>query len=723
MQITPITYNTKTNINHKGSFSSAQELKKLPWLFDSDHRIIWLEKKEIRGIDKPKNLKLVDELFKVFEGCFGSDIYRAYYAILDSNDEVNNYAKSALYALASGKSTSILTNLKNIGKQGSKSYKLGLDHIADLIQACKDNKGNHNEKALDLLGELETETLDPIKIPTYIEFCKDNNGQINNEKVKLLKDFISKDYHIHAGIIAQLPVENTRAITPDRLEFFNHVMEKYKKKEVKPDALNFAQEILEVTKDGDKNISELRIIDLNFDKLLNEDKTVKWTAEYFRNNDGFIPFFNVQYMFHEIIPKAKALGRNMTLPPELFKKKNGCIVKANITQAFRLLNTYHYSDSEISELLKLKEMKDSNGEIDEKFINLILDNIFYFRETEYTPYPIEILKEVLRIVKNSDGTTNWKVANNIIKPIYLLFKNKGQEMYKLGIKYRPENSEHSSYFDTYKYCSLLEKSIKGVNGKFSKERIEEFSKIKDCESLINTITGKPLDKMIEGKNLYKAEDLLEILRELKKTNRLTPAYLNASIKDYDSLFWTIIDAPKTKENKEAYSEMIKLLSGVDSKFKKGAEKLNFNQKDKNGISVLEKVINAENEELLDVIIKNSDELYYYPELDWGVNGIQNQAFKEKIKNLDLKFKDLEQSAQLCSVKTFDRLKPQLDSPLCDKAKVIENLFNIVKEQKGTIEPPDVYVYHLLDEYGDCLPKGLFDEMARWQISERLKRTT
>jgi hypothetical protein len=55
--------------------------------------------------------------------------------------------------------------------------------------------------------------------------------------------------------------------------------------------------------------------------------------------------------------------------------------------------------------------------------------------------------------------------------------------------------------------------------------------------------------------------------------------------------------------------------------------------------------------------------------------------------------------------------------------VIENLFNIVKEQKGTIEPPDVYVYHLLDEYGDCLPKGLFDEMARWQISERLKRTT
>ena len=140
MQITPITYNTKTNINHKGSIS-VQELKKL-WLFDTDHRLSLLEKKEIRGIDKPKNLKLVDELFKVFEGCLGSNIYRAYYAILDSNDEVNNYAKSALYALANGKSTSIITNFKNMNKEGSKSYRYGLKFIADLIQGCKDNDGN-----------------------------------------------------------------------------------------------------------------------------------------------------------------------------------------------------------------------------------------------------------------------------------------------------------------------------------------------------------------------------------------------------------------------------------------------------------------------------------------------------------------------------------------------------------------------------------------------------
>ena len=575
--------------------------------------------------------------------------------------------------------------------------------------------------SLTLLGELETGGFNSFKILGYIEFCKGEGGKIDDKRLEILRDFISKDYHHQAGIIADIPNSENK-ITQERLNFFYHVMEKYKKQEYKPDSLTLLQEILKGTNEP-RNDNIVEMLDKHFEELLNTDKSVKWGADYFKACNGKIYTVNVEKMLNDVIPALKDRGfDDVKFPPDLLKDQLGEITYHNIDEFLKLITRYKFSNKFIEGLTPvINETKIGSAYINLDLINFITNNVFYFRETPQIPYPVEMLKEVLRISKKPDGTTNWETANEIVKPIYLLFKKKGEELHKLGIDSRPENNEYSSYSDTYKYCSLLEKSIKGVNGKFSKERIEEFSKIKDCESLINTITGKPLDKMIEDKNLYKAEDLLEILRELKKTNRLTPAYLNASIKDYDSLFWTIIDAPKTEENKEAYSEMIKLLSGVDSKFKKGAEKLNFNQKDKNGISVLEKVINAENEELLDVIIKNSDELYYYPELDWGVNGIQNQAFKEKIKNLDLKFKDLEQSAQLCSVKTFDRLKPQLDSPLCDKAKVIENLFNIVKEQKGTIEPPDVYVYHLLDEYGDCLPKGLFDEMARWQIVERNRR--
>ena len=707
MQITPITYNTKTNISHKGF---AQDVKKLS-LFATDHRLSLLEKKEIRGIDKPKNLKLVDELFKVFEGCFGSDIYRAYYAILDSNDEVNNYAKSALYALASGKSTSILTNLKNIGKQGSKSYKLGLDHIADLIQACKDDKGNHNKKALDLLGELETETLDPIKIPTYIEFCKDKDGLIDDKKVKLLKDFISKGYHIHAGVIAQLPEKISKEVTQARLQLFNHVMEKYKNNEIKPDGLTLLQELLE----GCFTDNTVQWFDERFDDLLNKDKTVRWGAEYFKDNLGNIPWRNVHLMLGHVIPELKLWKISGAFPPNLLKNDLGNITFGNFDDYMKLV--IKYGNDFISEISKIKEFKNADGTINDKFINFTKKAPLNLKKE----YSSDMLREILRISTIEDKSIDykridWEIAESISKPINLLFEKVWNDIERMGLADSSKDIKKGFYNEAYFLCSRIEKIIKN-NGKFSKKRIEQINEIANdkngTELLIKALSGKTLTKTVEGKNLYRADELLEVLEKLNNFNNLNRNSINSPIKDFDNLFWAIIEAPRTEENKETYSKVMELFSKV-----KG---LDFNQKDKNGISVLEKVINAENEELLDVIIKNSDELYYYPELDWGVNGIQNQAFKEKIKNLDLKFKDLEQSAQLCSVKTFDRLKPQLDSPLCDKAKVIENLFNIVKEQKGTIEPPDVYVYHLLDEYGDCLPKGLFDEMARWQIVERNRR--
>ena len=721
MQTEAISYNTKTNISHKGY---AQDVKKLK-LFDADHRLKSLEQELIRGIDKPKNIKAIDELFEFFKGYLGIDIYRAYYAILDSNDEVNSYAKKALLALANGKSTSIITNLKNITKIGSQTINFGLDIVADHIQTCKDDKGNHNKKALDLLGELETQTLASAKIPTYIEFCKDKDGQIDDNKVNLLKNFISKKYHIYAGMIAQLPLEGTREITPKRLNFFYHVMEKYNKNEITNGCLTFAQECLKATRSSED--ASISWIDLNFDDFLNDDKTIRWDVEYLTDKDGKFDWHAIDTLITHIIPELKQRGEKGVIPADILKS-NGRLSFINFKKYLRLYDSLNQNKFLISELSRLKEFKTEDETIDDKFIDFVINNTFYIRETAYTPHPDEILKEVLRIAKNSDGTTNWGIASGIIKPVFILFSRKGEELHKLGVHSRPENKEYNAYHDTYKYCSLLEKSIKrvnkGENVKFSKERIEELAKLSknvNSDLLIKALAGKPLEEMVEGKNLYKAEELLEILKELKETYRLTPAYLNASIKDYDSLLWAIFEAPKTEENKETYSEIIKLLSEVNSKFKKGAEKIDFNQKDKNGISVLEKVINAENEELLDVIIKNSDRLHYYPELDWAYEGVQNPKFKEKLKQLNLEFRDLEQSAELCSLKTFDRLKSQLESPFCDKEKVIEELFNIVRNQQGTIEPPDVYVYHLLDEYGEFLHRDLFNEMAKWQVVERNRR--
>ena len=701
MLVQPITYN---NINSKGY---AQDIKNLR-IFDSDHRLLLLEKGKIRGIEKAKNSKLVDELFKVFKGYLGCDIYRAYYAILDSNDEVNNYAKNTLYAIASGRSTNFITNIKNITKMGSQSINYGLDHVADLIQACKDDKGNHNKKALDLLGELETETLATGKIPSYIEFCKDKDGQIDDEKVKLFKEFLAKKYHIYSGMLAQLPLENTREITQTRLDFFNHVMEKYYKNELTAGGVSLAQEILKGTRDSkDASISW---IDSRFDELLNDDGTVRWGAEYLTCKDGKIDLETVDTLIAHIIPELKERGEKGTISADILKAKDR-LSFINFKKYLRLYDTLNQNKDLISELSKLNEFKTEDEIIDNRFVDFVIKNDFYIRKTHFLQYPADMLKEVLRISKNDDGTTNWDIANDIIKPIYLLFKKKGQELHKLGIK--PENNKNNFYHDTFKYCSLLEKSIKEENGKFSKERIKELSNIagKDIDSLIRVLAGEPLEKMVEGKNLYKADELLEILKELKNTERLNADTLKASIKDYGSLFWAIIEAPRTEENKETYSKVMELFSKVRG--------LDYNQKDAHEISVLEKIINAENEELLNVLIDNSVKLNYYPELDWVYNGVQNQKFKEKLNSLNLKFKDLEQAAELCSVKILNRLKSQFESPFCDKEKVIRELFYIARIQKG--KEPLAFVYHLLEEYGEYLHRDLFNEMATWQVSEKLKR--
>ena len=250
------------------------------------------------------------------------------------------------------------------------------------------------------------------------------------------------------------------------------------------------------------------------------------------------------------------------------------------------------------------------------------------------------------------------------------------------------------------------------------EQIEHIKKLtenqENSDLLVKFLCGKTTEELTENKNLFKADELLEVLKHLNDTERLNADNLNATIKDFDSLFWAIIEAPRTEENKEAYSKVMKLLSGV-----KG---LDYNQKDKNGISALEKVINAENDELLDIMSDIPNKLNYYPELDWAFEGIQNPEFKEKVKHLNLRFTDLEQATKLCSLKAFDRVKSQLNSPLCNKDTVIRQLFDILKELKGTVEPPDVYAYHLLDEFGAYLSRDLYNEMATWQINARIKRT-
>ena len=108
-------------------------------------------------------------------------------------------------------------------------------------------------------------------------------------------------------------------------------------------------------------------------------------------------------------------------------------------------------------------------------------------------------------------------------------------------------------------------------------------------------------------------------------------------------------------DKDKYTEMIELL--------KGLPEVNYNHKDEYGISIIEKIMNAENFELLDVV-KNHN-IDYLPELDDVYDNIQDKKFKEAIDNTKFNVEGLRRLLR----KKSPELERHLSSALIQNNKV------------------------------------------------------
>lgn len=197
-------------------------------------------------------------------------------------------------------------------------------------------------------------------------------------------------------------------------------------------------------------------------------------------------------------------------------------------------------------------------------------------------------------------------------------------------------------------------------------------------------------------NLYLPDNFYKLLQDLA-INRLIytndASIMYKEIGDYGQLLFILPDIPKTEENKEVYDKILKFLSANNT------YEYDFNRKDKNGISFMEKVINSENTELVDFVNKQKKkDLVWFPELDWAANGIQNNDFKEKLKDLDFKFEALEKAAQLRSTLALRKLTPQFDSPFCDKEKMILHIWDIAKKQDNGMDSKKEFGRYLCTEF-------------------------
>ena len=155
---------------------------------------------------------------------------------------------------------------------------------------------------------------------------------------------------------------------------------------------------------------------------------------------------------------------------------------------------------------------------------------------------------------------------------------------------------------------------------------------------------------------YDSDDVISILKDKKiKEEFKDGEHFNFSVDaDDNTLLTKFFDIIPTKENQKDYNNILDSM--------KDMKKINFNQKDSFGISVLEKILNAENRKALNLV--RDFEFEYSPELDSAYENISDENFKLSVKDLKIKFSH-----------AIDAVRIEFDSPLCDKNKEVKNLLD------------------------------------------------
>ena len=170
----------------------------------------------------------------------------------------------------------------------------------------------------------------------------------------------------------------------------------------------------------------------------------------------------------------------------------------------------------------------------------------------------------------------------------------------------------------------------------------------------------------EKNNIFDPTQLLKILND----DEIKQNYKNGECFNYklgnnsnDTMLTKFLDIVPTEENKKDYQEIIK--------FMKNAKNIDYKQVDSNGISVIEKIINSENPDLLDLV--KDTEFEHSRDLDYAYDRIDDKSFKEKVKNLNINFPNVKEAIRLNSTEALQELLPELKSPFFNTKKLVSDL--------------------------------------------------
>ena len=178
-------------------------------------------------------------------------------------------------------------------------------------------------------------------------------------------------------------------------------------------------------------------------------------------------------------------------------------------------------------------------------------------------------------------------------------------------------------------------------------------------------------KTIDTNNLYTAKNYLNVLKKADIKLLGEGDFFNRPIdQEGNTMLTQFFNVVRNEETQKEYNEIINIIQNTNG--------INYNQKDSDGVSCIEKIITSENEQCLPLIC--GAELDYSPSIDTLYNNI-DPSFRYQLDRAGIKFKfiDILDAIECRNVNTLYRLKSQLESPFCDRQALEEQIKAIIKK--------------------------------------------
>ena len=200
-------------------------------------------------------------------------------------------------------------------------------------------------------------------------------------------------------------------------------------------------------------------------------------------------------------------------------------------------------------------------------------------------------------------------------------------------------------------------------------------------------------------DFYDTDNILKVLElpEIKENFYNGEVFNYPADKDGNSLFLRFLDIVPNEKNQNDYNKILDIIKNMPN--------INLIQKDNYGISSVEKIMNSENHQTLELL--KGIEIPYSKELDYAYEQIYDESFKRKVKTLNVKFDDIFKVIDIQSEKGLEEAMKQFDSPFCNKQKIATQICQMARELKLKFRYPDderkyqflkFIVYPKIEEY-------------------------